>query len=151
MADFLVSLPSNLILMKKLGSENCLQPDNIHSVMALSFFLRQFSNKHTYLWIGKILRQFQSLALFGPFSRELCWKVFNCDFLWHCRYCTVSLIYSIILPHVKTFKPWLIPTSRRDCCAINANWIILRFWVLTTYPSPKPTLTLTSHLRQNVI
>ena len=29
-------------------------------------------------------------------------------------------------------------------------WIIIVFWETAPYPSPKPTLTLNSHLRQNV-
>ena len=33
---------------------------------------------------------------------------------------------------------------------LKKNWITIRFWELPTYPSLKPTLTLTSHLRQNV-
>ena len=32
----------------------------------------------------------------------------------------------------------------------DISWIIIRFWELPTYPSPEPTLTLTSHLGQNV-
>ena len=31
---------------------------------------------------------------------------------------------------------------------LKKNWITIRFWELPTYPSLKPTLTLTSHLRQ---
>ena len=50
-----------------------------------------------------------------------------------------------------SFQPFLlrhlaIPLIRKT----KKLWIIIRYWNLPTYPSPKPTLTLTSHLRQNV-
>ena len=53
--------------MKKLGSDNCLQPDNIHYVMAFSFFLRQFSNNIRIYGLAKSCGGFDLLLFSAHF------------------------------------------------------------------------------------
>ena len=46
----------------------------------------------------------------------------------------------------QTQKPQI---AKFNWMIIESLWIIIRFWEIATYPSPKPTSKLTSHLGQN--
>ena len=79
---------------------------------------------------------------FGPFN-PLVW-LHLVELGWSLKY-AVRLI-SLFMTIINQNHPDQVNELNALNHKVQTSWFIIRFWETATYPSPKPTLTLTSHL-----
>ena len=79
---------------------------------------------------------------FGPFN-PLVW-LHLVGLGWSLKY-TVRLI-SLFMTIINQNHPDQVNELNIRNHKVQSSWFFIRFWESATYPSPKPTLTLTSHL-----